>query len=82
MESDAPAEYGGTEIETAHRARRLSIDANTAATRWRGERMDYDLAVFLLCDKAARAKAAHTEAIASPDTFMPPYVSAETSGHG
>jgi hypothetical protein len=69
----------GTEIESAHRALGLSIDANTAATRWRGEQMDYDLAVFLLCDKAEREQAAHTDAIVPSDALVPPDVSAETS---
>ena len=69
---DTMIEYEGTEIETDHRTRGLSITADTAATRWRGERMDYDLAVFLLCDKAER------ELAAPADPFIVPDVSAET----
>ena len=45
---------------------------SSSATRWRGEQMDYDLAVFLLCDKAERETDAQAEAIVLPD------VSAET----
>jgi len=30
----------------------IRIDCDTAATRWRGERMDYDLGVWLLCQQA------------------------------
>jgi hypothetical protein len=72
MDLDALVEYDGREIETAHRARGLSITANTAATRWRGEQMDYDLAIFLLCDKAERETDTHADAFVLPD------VSAET----
>ncbi|MGD0504008.1 MAG: DUF222 domain-containing protein [Steroidobacteraceae bacterium] len=67
VDPDALVEYEGTEIETAHRAQCLSITANTAATRWRGERMDYDLAVFLLCDKAERELAARADAFVAQD---------------
>jgi hypothetical protein len=70
VHADATIEYEGTELETEHRAQNLSITATTAATRWRGERMDYDLAVFLLCDKAERERDAHADS--APD------VSAET----
>jgi 5-methylcytosine-specific restriction endonuclease McrA len=70
VHADATIEYEGTELETEHRAQDLSITATTAATRWRGERMDYDLAVFLLCDKAERERDAHADS--APD------VSAET----
>jgi hypothetical protein len=76
VDADALIEYEGTEIETDHRSRGLSITANTAATRWRGERMDYDLAVFLLCDKAEREAAART------DPFIASDVSAETRKMG
>ncbi len=72
MHPDALVGYDGSEIEAAHRAQGLSITPNTAATRWRGEQMDYDLAVFLLCDKAER------ETDAQADAFVLPDVSAET----
>lgn len=34
----------------------IHIDSNTAATRWRGERMDYGLAVGILCDQELRSR--------------------------
>jgi hypothetical protein len=82
VDADALIEYAGTEIETDHRARGLSITANTAATRWRGERMDYDLAIFLLCDKAEREtperETPDREIPARTDPLIAPDVSAET----
>jgi hypothetical protein len=38
-----------------HRAQGLAIDARTAATRWRGERMDYGLAIDVLLQRVRRA---------------------------
>ncbi len=38
-----------------HAALGLGIDAETSATRWRGERMDYGMAVQVLLEKVARA---------------------------
>jgi hypothetical protein len=32
------------------------VEPNAAATRWRGERMDYELGVWVLCNQAIRAK--------------------------
>lgn len=52
VEADASLENEGTEIENTHRTQGLLITADTAATGWRGESMDYDLAVFLLCHTA------------------------------
>jgi hypothetical protein len=40
-----------------HAALGIHIDSDTAATRWRGERMDYDLGVWVLCQQAERARA-------------------------
>jgi hypothetical protein len=37
----------------ANLAQGIVIDSDTAATRWRGERMDYDLGVSGLCYQAA-----------------------------
>jgi hypothetical protein len=37
-----------------HRAQGLAIDARTAATRWRGERMDHGLAIEVLLQRARR----------------------------
>jgi hypothetical protein len=34
----------------------MRIDCNTAATCWRGERMDYELGVWVLCQQVARAR--------------------------
>jgi len=62
--------YEGSELKFTHEGHGLSIDPDTAATRWRGETMDYDLAVFLLCHKAS------TDSEASAGA---PDVSAETS---
>jgi hypothetical protein len=64
---DPRSSYLGTEIEETHRAEGIVVTETTAATRWRGERMDYDHGVMLLCHKAERAERAE------------PDVSAETS---
>ena len=47
--------YDGEELEHAHAALGLHINRYTAATRWRGERMDYELGVWVLCNQANRA---------------------------
>jgi hypothetical protein len=44
------------QLSARHREDGIHIDANTAATLWRGERMDYGLAVGVLLHKAERAK--------------------------
>jgi hypothetical protein len=36
----------------------VPIDSKTAATRWRGERMDYELGVWVLCNQVDRARTA------------------------
>jgi len=57
----------------------------SAATRWRGERMDYDLGVWVLCNQALRAKDAEGDGIESPsddadaDADATDDVAAETS---
>jgi hypothetical protein len=75
--------YLGTEIEDTHRAEGPVITEKTAATRWRGERMDYDHGVMLLCHKAERAReegSAPTETDANAAAAdRVPDVSAETS---
>jgi Domain of unknown function (DUF222)/HNH endonuclease len=38
----------------------VAIDADAAATRWRGERMDYELGVWTLCHQAAKDVSAET----------------------
>jgi hypothetical protein len=49
-------DYGDDDLESTHADLGIHIDADTAATRWRGERMDYDLGVWILCNQAARAR--------------------------
>jgi HNH endonuclease len=34
------------------------VEPNAAATRWRGERMDYELGVWMLCNQVIRARSA------------------------
>jgi len=48
--------YDGEELEHTHAALGIHIDSNTAATRWRGERMDYELGVWVLCQQTNRAR--------------------------
>ena len=45
----------GGELVATHRAHGIVIDAMTAATRWRGERMDHALAIDVLIQRAERA---------------------------
>lgn len=49
------AGYDGEELEHTHAELGIPIDSSTAATRWRGESMDYDLGVWVLCNQANRA---------------------------
>ena len=65
----------GTEIVRAHRAQGLAIDAATAATHWRGERLDHVWAIDVLVQRRALGQA--TRAADEPGR-----VSAETSGLG
>ena len=44
------------QLSALHQAAGIHISADTAATLWRGERMDYGLAVGCLLHKAQRAK--------------------------
>jgi hypothetical protein len=46
----------GEELRHAHSELDIRIDNNTAATRWRGERMDYELGVWVLCNQANRER--------------------------
>jgi len=48
--------YDGHELESTHAALGIWIDKNTAATRWRGERMDYDQGVTVLFDRVRHAR--------------------------
>jgi hypothetical protein len=61
------ADCDGTELIVAHRARGLAIDSKTAATRWRGERMDHVYAIDVLVQRATAPR---------------PDVSAECCGSG
>ena len=44
----------GTELAAAHFAQGLAIDPGTAATRWRGERMDHSYAIGMLMQRTER----------------------------
>jgi len=50
--------FDGHELESTHAALGIWIDKDTAATRWRGERMDYDQGVTVLFDKVRHARRA------------------------
>jgi hypothetical protein len=76
-----PRAYDGTELEAAHTARGIRIDTGTAATRWRGERMDYDLAVWVLSNRPS-SDASKSSALIGDELkgeLDVPDVSAETS---
>ncbi len=47
--------YHWNDLSTMHTAAGIPIDSRTAATRWQGERLDYDLAVQGLIQSAKRA---------------------------
>ena len=49
------AKPGDEQLASFNKARGLAIDAGTARCRWRGERMDYDIAIDGLCRKAGYA---------------------------
>jgi hypothetical protein len=51
-----PVDYDGEELARTHAELGIHIDPGTAATRWQGERMDYDLGVWALCQQAERAR--------------------------
>ena len=51
-----PAAYNGEDLEQTHAELGIHIDSKTAATRWLGERMDYDLGVWVLCQQAERGR--------------------------
>jgi hypothetical protein len=58
---DSPAPERGessdwTQLPLQHRDGDIRIDRNTAVTRWRGERMDYGLAIDVLLAQAQRAR--------------------------
>jgi len=66
--------YHWENLEATHAELGIHIDSNTAATRWRGERMDYELGVWVLCQQAARGRNTAVSPAPGPDD-----VPAETS---
>ena len=68
-----------TALCDAHAELGIEIDSDTAATRWRGERMDYELGVWVLCQQHARAQTARDRDEVDPASNAANDVSAETS---
>src|SRR5882757_7158946 len=65
--------YEWTALREAHDALDIHIDSDTAATRWRGERMDYELGVWTLCaqeERARRLAGGSSESDVSAETFI------------
>jgi hypothetical protein len=52
-------------LAAADTARGIFIDENTAASRWRGETMDYGLAIDTLLHRARCARNVSAETLAS-----------------
>lgn len=52
--ADAPA-YSADDLRTVHDEANLRVTPRTAATRWAGERMDYDLALHALLGQRGRS---------------------------
>jgi hypothetical protein len=72
----ADAEHDWEDLERTHAELGIQIDSKTAATRWQGERMDYDLGVWVLCQQAERGRNGAPNPACSPDdvaaeTFPP-----------
>jgi hypothetical protein len=55
------------QLSATHRQRGIHIDACTARTRWRGESMDYGLAVGVLLQHAKRGRRVSAESSATTD---------------
>jgi hypothetical protein len=75
-----PAEipdYAWTDLLDTHAEQGLQIDGATAATRWRGERMDYGLAIQVLLQQAGHVQ--QDESVRCRGAAQD--VSAETSHH-
>jgi hypothetical protein len=68
-------DYAWTDLLDTHDEQGIHIDSQTAATRWRGERMDYGLAIQGLLQQADPSLFADPSQYADP----PQDVSAETS---
>jgi hypothetical protein len=59
LDMRAPADVSdvdGTELAAAHRELGVTIDAATAATRWRGERMDHVWVMDVLMQRSERSR--------------------------
>jgi hypothetical protein len=69
-------DYDWEDLERTHTELGIRVDSKTAATRWRGERMDYDLGVWVLCQQAVRGRSSRGEI---EDNDGQDDVSAETS---
>jgi hypothetical protein len=62
MPDRAPSpDHDWTALRDAHSELGIQIDGDTAATRWRGERMDYELGVWVLCHQHERAEHAGSQ---------------------
>ena len=72
--------YDGDELEDTHAALGIDIDSDTAATRWQGEPMDYDLGVWVLCNQKRRARET-TDVSAETSEEMSDAMSVETSAN-
>jgi hypothetical protein len=64
---DPAVTHGWEDLKEANEAQAIRIDSTTAVTRWRGERMDYELGVWLLCGQAERARGAGDGSDESPE---------------
>jgi hypothetical protein len=51
-----PPPCDADDLAHTHAALGIQINSKTAATRWRGERMNYELGVWVLCQQAERAR--------------------------
>lgn len=59
----ANSAYHWSELGADHAEQGLHIDPDTAVTRWRGERMDYDFALTCLFDQTERARDVSAETL-------------------
>jgi hypothetical protein len=57
LDGAAPAVHRAGDLQRHHEAQGVHIDSQTAVTRWRGERADYELGVWVLCQQAGRVAA-------------------------
>lgn len=65
VRSTPPTAFAWTDLLDTHAERAIHIDSQTAATRWRGEHMDYGLAIQVLLQQAERAQ--HAEPAQNSD---------------